>query len=171
MLPPRGGDRFGFFVVLVVGFSIQVNNEWSVTWAHLRRISRDCPVHVPLDPFGLLVNPGPHWDMEPWGFVLVVEVEAVGSLVVGFFVVHEFVFEAHDAVMERGMVGVGVKLPFCDGGEEAFTDLSEDVGWEVLMVGQGCLYSTRRHGRDVRGWEAGRWDWEWRVGSFDGRFV
>ena len=71
-----------------------------------------------------MVDPGPHWDAEPWGFILVVKVEAVGSLAIGFFVVQDFVLEAHDAVVERGVVGLGVELSFRDGGKEAFADFS-----------------------------------------------
>jgi hypothetical protein len=99
--------------------------------------------------------------VESWGFVLVIEVEIFRGLLVDLFVIHVFALEVVDTVVEHVSVVAGFKVALCDGGEEALADLSEDVGWEFFMVGQGGLYSTRRHGHGMRSLDAGRWDWEW----------
>jgi hypothetical protein len=100
--------------------------------------------------------------------VLIVLVEAFGSVFVNFFVVEVFAFEVVDTVVEYVGGVAGFEVAFRDGGEEAFANLSEDVGREVFMVGQRGLYSTWRHGHGVRGLDTGRGDGERRVGSFDG---
>ena len=106
--------------------------------------------------------------MESWGFVLVVEVETCRGLLIDLFVIQVFAFEVIDAVVEYVGVVASLEVALCDGGEEAFANLSEDVGRKFFMVGQGCLYSTRRHGHGMRGLGAGRWDWERQVGHLDG---
>ena len=91
----------------------------------------------------------------------VVEVEAFGGLFVDFFVVHVFALEVVNAIVEHVCVIAGLEVAFGDGGEEAFANLSEDIGRELFMVGQGRVYSTRPHGHGMRGLGA-RWrDREW----------
>ena len=100
--------------------------------------------------------------------MLVVKVETFRGLLVDFFVVQVLALEVIDAVVEHVSVVAGLEVALCDGGEEAFANLSENVGRKFFMVGQGRLYSTRRHGHGMRGLGAGWWDWERRVGHLNG---
>ena len=100
--------------------------------------------------------------------MLVVFVVAVGGLFVNFFVVEVLALEVVDTVMEHVGVIAGLEVVLRDGGEEAFANLSENVGREFFMVGQRGLYSTWRHGHGMRGLGTGRGDGERRTGFFDG---
>jgi hypothetical protein len=100
--------------------------------------------------------------------VLIVFVVSFGGLLVDLFIVEILAFEVVDAVVEHVGIVAGFEVAFCDGGEEAFANLSKDIGWELFMVGQRGLYSTWRHGHGVWGLGARWWDWERCFEVFDG---
>ena len=109
--------------------------------------------------------------MESQGLVLVIEVEPFRGLFVDLFVVEILALEVVNAIVECVRIVAGFEVSLCDSSEEAFANLSEDVGRKFFMVGQRGLYSTWRHGHGMQGLDAGWWDWERRVGPFNGRFV